>query len=157
MTVKRIAVSVLALALISSCAAPVGDTELNLHQRARFADGARFVLDGFEMSSKESQRSAGLGKPVTDDVTVWVTVSKPQSPVRGADVAMTFAYADDRDVEIEPPQVDTSTNEIPAGSSGRIGKTFRVSQVSQLFRSRHLRVEVAVPSYPVITFSGKNP
>jgi hypothetical protein len=34
---------------------------------------------------------------------------------------------------------------------------FRVQQVSQLFRLPRLRVELAVPSYPIITFSGKNP
>jgi hypothetical protein len=70
---------------------------------------------------------------------------------------MTFAYTDDRGVEIEPPQVDTSSNEIAAGSTGRIGKTFWVQLVSQLLRSHRLRVELAVPSYPIITFSGENP
>ena len=155
--VKRAAAWVLALLVVGGCAAPVGDTKLNLHQRARFSDGATYVLDGFEMSSKDSQRSARLTQPVSDDVTVWVKVSNPQSPVRADDVAMTFAYTDDRNVEIEPPQVGTSTNEITPGSSGRISKTFRVQQVSPLFRSRHLRVELAVPNYPIITFSGKNP
>ena len=155
--VKRIAASVVALLLLSACAAPAGETELDLHQRARFADGATFSLDGFEMSAKDSPRSASVGKATSDDVTVWVGVSNPQTLVRGAEVAMTFAYTDDRNVEIEPPQVDTSTNEITAGSRGRIGKTFRVQQVSQLYRSRHLRVELAVPSCPLITFSGINP
>jgi hypothetical protein len=156
--VKRIAVSVLALALFSGCAAaPVGDTELNLHQRALFPDGASYVLDGFELLPKVGQQSAGPGKPVSDEVTVWVKVSKPQSDISAADVAMTFGYTDDRGVEIEPPQVDASTNVIAAGRNGRIGKTFRVPQVSQLYRSHHLRVVLAVPSYPVITFSGKNP
>jgi hypothetical protein len=155
--VRRIAGSILALFLLSACAAPVGDTNVNLHQRARLADGVTYVLDGFELASNDPSRSAGLEKPVDDDVTVWVGLSNPQSLVRAADVAMTFAYTDDRNVEIEPPQVDTSTNEISAGSRGRIGKTFRVQQVSQLYRSRHLRVEVAVPSYPIITFSGRNP
>lgn len=156
---RHIAGSALALLLLSACAAPVGDTNVNLHQRVRLADGVTYVLDGFEMASNDPKRSAGLGKkkPVNDDVTVWVVLSNPQSLVRAADVAMTFAYTDDRNVEIEPPQVDTSTNEISAGSRGRIGKTFRVQQVSQLYRSRYLRVEVAVPSYPIITFSGRNP
>jgi hypothetical protein len=110
--------------------------------------------DGIRSSSS---RSAGLSKPPSDEVTVWVVVSNPQSPVRAADIAMTFAYTDDRGVEIEPPQVDTSSNEIAAGSTGRIGKTFWVQQVSRLFRSRRLRVELAVLSYPIITFSGENP
>ena len=109
------------------------------------------------LSPKDGQQSAAAQNPPNDDVTVWVVVSNPQSLVRAADVAMTFAYTDDRNVEIEPPQVDTSTDEIPAGSRGRIGKTFRVQQVSQLYRSRHLRVELAVPGSPIITFSGKNP
>jgi hypothetical protein len=109
------------------------------------------------MSSKDSERSPGSAKPASDDVTVWVKVSNPRSLVRAADVAMTFAYTDNRNVEIEPPQVNTSTDEIPAGSSGRIGKTFRIQQVVPLYRSRRLRVELAVPSYPIITFSGKNP
>ena len=148
----------MALFLFGGCAAPVGDTNVNLHQRVRLPDGASYVLDGFEMlSSKAGQQSPAPRNPAIDDVTVWVVVSNPQSLVRATDVAMTFAYTDDRNVEIEPPQVDTSTNEIPAGSRGRIGKTFRVQQVSQLYRSRHLRVELAVPSYPMITFSGKNP
>jgi hypothetical protein len=155
--VKRIAASVVALILFSGCAAPVGATELNLHQQARFADGATFALDGFEMSDKDTPGSTRVGKISSDDVTVWVRVSNPQSLVRAAEVAMTFAYTDDRNVEIEPPLVNTSTNEIAAGSRGRIGKTFRVHQVSQLYRSRHLRVELAVPSYPLITFSGINP
>jgi hypothetical protein len=145
----------LALFVLSGCAAPIGDTKLNLHHGARFTDGATYILDGFEMSSKDTR--AGSRKHVTDDVTVWIEVSNPQSLVRATDVAMTFAYTDDRNVEIEPPQVSTSTNEITAGTSGRIAKTFRVQQVSQLFRSRRLRVELAVPSYPFITFSGKNP
>jgi hypothetical protein len=156
--VTRIAGSVVALVLFSGCAAPVGDTDVNLHQRVRLADGASYVLDGFQMlSPKDGQQSAAPRNPPNDDVTVWVVVSNPQSLVRAADVAMTFAYTDDRNVEIEPPQVDTSTDEIPAGSRGRIGKTFRVQQVSQLYRSRHLRVELAVPGSPIITFSGKNP
>jgi hypothetical protein len=155
--VKRAAAWVLALLVVGGCAAPIGDTKLNLHQRARFADGATYGLDGFVMSSTDGQRSARRRDSASDDVTVWVRVSNPQSLVRAADVAMTFAYTDDRNVEIEPPQVATSTNEIPPGGRGRIGKTFRVQQVSPLFRSRYLRVEVAVPSYPVITFSGKNP
>jgi hypothetical protein len=156
--VKGIAASVLALFLIGGCAAPVGETDLNLHQRARFPDGATYALDGFEMlSSKSSPRSPAPAKLVSDDVTVWVEVSNPQSLVRSAEVAMTFAYTDDRNVEIEPPQVSTSTNDIAAGSRGRIGKTYRIDRVSQLYRSGHLRVELAVPSYPIITFSGKNP
>jgi len=53
--------------------------------------------------------------------------------------------------------VASSTNEVPAGTCGRIGKRFHIQGVSQLYRSRHLRVELAVPSYPVITFSGRNP
>jgi hypothetical protein len=155
--VKRIAISALAFFVFSGCAAPVGETNLDLHQRARFPDGATYVLDGFEMSSQDSERSPGSAKPASDDVTVWVKVSNPRSLVRAADVAMTFAYTDNRNVEIEPPQVNTSTDEIPAGSSGRIGKTFRIQQVVPLYRSRRLRVELAVPSYPIITFSGKNP
>ena len=155
--VRRIARSVVALLIVSGCAAPVGDTDVDLHQRVRLADGATYMLDGFEMSSKDGQPSAEFPKPAKDEMTVWVVVSNPQSLVRAADVAMTFAYTDDRNVEVEPPQVDTSTNEIPAGSRGRIGKTFRVRSVSELYRSRHLRVELAVPSYPIVTFSGKNP
>lgn len=154
---RRIAGWILALFFLSGCAAPVGDTNVNLHQRARLADGMTYVLDGFQLASNDPSRSTGLEKPVDDDVTVWVVLSNPQSLVRATDVAMTFAYTDDRNVEIEPPQVDTSTNEISPGSRGRIGKTFHVQGVSQLYRSRYLRVEVAVPSYPVITFSGKNP
>jgi hypothetical protein len=156
--VRRVAGSVLALFLLSGCAAPVGDTDVNLHQRVRLADGASYALDGFEMlSSRAGRRTAVPRNPVNDDVIVWVAVSKPQSVVRGADVAMTFTYTDDRNVEVEPPQVASSTNEIPAGSRGRIGKSFHIQGVSQLYRSRHLRVELAVPSYPVITFSGRNP
>jgi hypothetical protein len=156
--VRGIAGSLVALFLLSGCAAPVGDTDVNLHQRVRLADGASYALDGFEMlSSKAGRRTAVPRNPVNDDVTVWVAVSKPQSLVRAADVAMTFAYTNDRNVEVKPPQVGTSTNEVSAGSRGRIGKRFHVQGVSQLYRSSHLRVELAVPGYPVITFSGKNP
>ena len=144
--------------LLSGCVAPVGDTDVNLHQRVRLADGASYELDGFEMlSSRAGQRTAAPRNPVNDDVMVWVAVSKPQSLVRAVDVAMTFTYTDDHNVAVEPPQVSTSTNEVPARRRGRIGKMFHIQGVSQLYRSRHLRVEVAVPSYPVITFSGKNP
>jgi len=156
--VRRIAGSVLALFLLSGCVAPVGDTDVNLHQKVRLADGASYALDGFEMlSSRGGRRTAVPRNPVNDDVIVWVAVSKPQSLVRAADVAMTLTYTDDRNVEVEPPQVASSTNEVPAGTCGRIGKRFHIQGVSQLYRSRHLRVELAVPSYPVITFSGRNP
>jgi hypothetical protein len=112
---------VLALFVLSGCAASIGDRKLNLH-RARLLMVPRRSLTG-STSTKDSR--AGFRKSVSDDVTAR-KVSNPQSFVRATDVAMTFAYTDDRNVEIAAAQISTSTNEITPGPSGRIGKVLGV-------------------------------
>ena len=46
---------------------------------------------------------------------------------------------------------------IASGAKGKISKTFRVEDTTELFRTRYLRVEVELPGYPAVTFSGSIP
>ena len=143
--------------LVGGCAAPVGQTNLSLHQRAQFPDGTRYVLSEFKMSEQDDSQAAGAHRVPGPEVTVWVDISNAGQPISAADVTMHFSYTGDRNLEIEPPEVASSTNSVPRGGQGRVSKTFLVKDVPELFRSRQLRVVIGVPHYPTVTFSGSNP
>jgi hypothetical protein len=156
--VKPVSVCIPVLVLlVGGCAAPVGQTNLSLHQRAQFPDGTRYVLSEFKMSEKDGGPAVGAKKVPGPDVTVWVDIANAGKPITAADVIMHFFYTGDRNLEIEPPEVASSTNSVPRGGQARVSKTFRVEDVPELFRSRRLRVVIGVPDYPTVTFSGSNP
>ena len=70
---------------------------------------------------------------------------------------MTMAYAGRHDQELTPPPVGGISTVVASGAKGRISKTFRVEDTTELFQTRFLRVKVEVPGYPVVTFSGSIP
>ncbi|HET9871789.1 MAG TPA: hypothetical protein VFP89_04215 [Propionibacteriaceae bacterium] len=143
--------------LLGGCAAPVGQTSVNLHQDAVFDDGTRVSVAEFKVSEQVSNLSHGPAKVPGQVVTVSVEISNAGKAINAADVQLDFRYTDDRNTEVAPPQVGGSRNAVLPGTSGRVSKDFRVGSPSVLFRSGHLRVEVQAPTYPSVTFSGQVP
>ena len=154
---KRLGVAAAVLMTVVGCAAPVGETNLDLHQRAQLPDGTSLALSGFEVSAKDSGRRTGPQKVVGDEVKVGVQVANAGKVIRAADVTMRFTYTDPGGRDVTPREVSSSTNSIPQGGSDKISKTYRVAAVPELFRAKHLRVVVEVQGYPSVTFSGRNP
>jgi hypothetical protein len=155
--VRRVAVGIAGLILLCGCAAEVGQTNLNLHQRAVFPDGTRYELGDFKMSEVDNDRADGPPKIPGNEVTVSVLVENSGTPIGASDVAMSLAYHGDGGQELVPPAVATGATVIATGAKGTISKTFRVEDPTELFQTRYLRLRVELPGYPVVTFSGSNP
>jgi hypothetical protein len=157
LTVRRVAVGIAGLILLSGCAAEVRQTDLTLHQRAVFPDGTRYELGEFKMSEVNNDRPNGPPKIPGNEVTVSVVVENAGTAVGASDVAMSLAYHGDRGKELVPPVVASGAAVIGPGAKGTISKTFQVDDTKELFQSRYLRVRVELPGYPAVTFSGSNP
>jgi hypothetical protein len=155
--VRRVAVGIAGLILLCGCAAEVGQTNLNLHQRAVFPDGTRYELGDFKMSEVDNDRADGPPKIPGNEVTVSVLVENSGTPIGASDVAISLAYYDDGGQELVPPVVTSGASVIATGAKGTISKTFRVEDPTELFQTRYLRLRVELPGYPVVTFSGSNP
>ena len=154
---RRVAAGIAGLILLTGCAAEVGQTDLTLHQRAVFPDGTRYELDTFSMSEVDNHRRRGPLKIPGDEVTVSIRVQNAGAPLAASDVTMTMAYAGRDDQELTPPPVGGIASVVASGAKGKISKTFRVEDTTELFQTRYLRVVVEVPGYPVVTFSGSIP
>jgi hypothetical protein len=155
--VRLVAACVSLVALASGCAAQVGDTNLNLHQRAVFANGTSYRLAEFQVSEVDNATGKGPPKVPGREVTVSVEISNAGPPLSAADVVMRFSYWGDRNTELRPAEVAGTTSVIASGARGRVSKTYTVANTPELFRSRELRVVVDVPTYPSVTFSGAKP
>lgn len=145
------------LLVLCGCTATTGQTNLSLHQYARFADGTRFLPNELEVSSQKSDRPIGNQKVPAHVVTVWLDVHNSGKPVNASDVTLQLFYTDNNDREVQPAEVASSTNVIATGGRDRVMKTFFVATISQVFQSRHLRIVVQVPDYPTVTFTGPVP
>ena len=154
---RLVAACVSLVALASGCAAQVGDTNLNLHQRAVFANGTSYRLAEFQVSEVDNATGKGPPKVPGREVTVSVEISNAGPPLSAADVVMRFSYWGDRNTELRPAEVTGATSVIAPGARGRVSKTYTVANTPELFRSRELRVVVDVPTYPSVTFSGAKP
>ncbi len=157
LTVRRVAVGIAGLILLCGCAADLGQTNLTLHQRAVFPDGTRYELGEFGLSEVDNDRANGPPKIPGNEVTVSVLVENAGMAIGASDVAMSLAYRGDRDEELVPPLVASRATVIASGAKGTISKTFRVEDPTELFQTRYLRVQVELPGYPAVTFSGSNP
>jgi hypothetical protein len=155
--VRRVAVGIAGLILLSGCAAEVGQTDLTLHQRAVFPDGTRYELGGFKMSEVDNDRPNGPPKIPGNEVTVSVVVENAGPAIGAGDIAMSLAYRDDRGQELVPPMVASGAAMIASGAKGTISKTFRVEDPTELFQTRYIWVRVELSGYPAVTFSGSNP
>ena len=154
---RRVAVGIAGLLLLSGCAAEVGQTNLTLHQRAVFPDGTRYELGDFKMSEVDSDRANGPPKIPGNEVTVSILVENAGTAIGSSDVAMSLAYRGDRGEELVPPVVASGATVIASGAKGRISKTFRVEDTTEAFQTRYIRVRVEMQGYPAVTFSGSNP
>jgi hypothetical protein len=157
LTVRRVAAGIAGLILLCGCAAEVGQNDLTLHQRAVFPDGTRYELGEFKMSEVDNDRADGPPKIPGKEVTVSVLVENAGTAIGSSDVAMSLAYHGDRGQELVPPVVASGATVVAAGAKGTISKTFRVEDTIELFQTRYLRVQVELPGYPAVTFSGSNP
>jgi hypothetical protein len=155
--VRRVAVGIAGLILLSGCAAEVGQTDLTLHQRAVFPDGTHYELGEFKMLQVDNDRPNGPPKIPGNDVTVSVVVENAGPVIGAGDVAMSLAYRNDRGQELVPPLVSSGAAVIDSGTKGTISKTFRVEDTTELFQTRYIRVRVELSGYPAVTFSGSNP
>jgi hypothetical protein len=153
----RVGVGIAVLVLVSGCAAPVGDTNLTLHQRAELPGGTWYSLSGFEISAKKSGHRTGAQLVAGDQVTVRVEVGNATRAIRANEVAMQFAYRNDAGQEVRPVQLSSSRNVVPVGGHDQISKTYRVDGVPEMFRASRITVVVGAPGYPSVTFSGANP
>jgi hypothetical protein len=157
LTVRRVAIGIAGLILLSGCAAEVGQTDLTLHQRAVFPDGTRYELGGFKTSEVDNDRPKGPPKIPGNEVTVSVVVENAGPAIGAGDVAMSLVYRDADGEELVPPVIASGAAVIASGAKGTISKTFRVEDTKELFQTRHLRVRVELSGYPAVTFSGSNP
>jgi hypothetical protein len=155
--VRRVALGIAGLILLCGCAAEVGQNNLTLHQRAVFPDGTRYELGEFKLSEVDNDRANGPPKIPGKEVTVSIVVENAGSAIGSSDVAMSLAYQSGRDRELVPPVVASGAAVVPSGARGTISKTFRVEDTTELFQTRYLRVQVQLPGYPAVTFSGSNP
>ena len=154
---KRVAAAIAGLVLLCGCAADVGQTNLTLHQRAVFPDGTHYELGEFKMSEVDNHRPGGPPKIPGNEVTVSVVVANAGTAIGSSDVTMSLAYRGERGQELVPPVVASAAGVIPTGAKGSISKTFRVEDTKELFQTRYIRVQVELPGYPTVTFSGSNP
>jgi hypothetical protein len=154
---KAVTAGVAAAVVLTGCAARVGDTALNLHQRAVFQDGTSVALSEFKLSERDSGRARGSLKTPGPEVTVWVEVRNSGQPMKAREVRMDLFYTDRDGVEVKPPQIATSENVVATGRRDRLSKTYRVDRVPEVFQTRHIRVVFSAPGYPRIMFSGSNP
>jgi hypothetical protein len=157
LTVRRVAVGIAGLILLSGCAAKVGQTDLTLHQRAVFPDGTHYELGEFKMLQVDNDRPNGPPKIPGNEVTVSVVIENAGPAIGAGDVAMRLAYRNGRGQELVPPVVATGLTVIASGTKGTMSKTFRVEDTTELFQTRYVRLRVEVPGYPAVTFSGSNP
>jgi hypothetical protein len=108
--------------------------------------------DGIRSSSS---RSAGLSKPPSDEVTVWVVVSNPQSHVGAADrhdvCLHRRSWRRDRASSGGHQQQLRSRQGALAGSARRSGFSWSPNSCGHAACASKL----AVPSNPTITFSGR--
>ena len=158
MVVRRVAAGIAGLLLLSGCAAAqVGQTDLTLHQRAVFADGTRYELDIFGLSEVKNDQPNGPLTLPGNELTVSIRVQNAGPPLAARDVVMAMAYRGEQNQELVPPPVGSVPGVIASGAKGKISKTFRVENTTELFRTRYLRVEVELPGHPAVTFSGSIP
>jgi hypothetical protein len=155
--VRRVAVGIAGLILLCGCAAEVGQTDLTLHQRAVFPDGTHYELGDFKMSEVDNDRANGPLKVPGNEVTVSVLVQNAGTAIGSSDVAMSLTYQGDDGQELIPPMVGSGASVIASGAKGKISKTFRVEEATELFQTRYIRVRVELPGRPAVTFSGSNP